>query len=76
MLFSEARESIFNFSFKLPAGFWLGPIVQVFLQVSNVWYPEFLFIQFHSATPKLLSKQTNSLFMFSFLLFVLSPFLT
>lgn len=56
---------ILDFSFQLPAESWLGPVVQVFLQVPNSCQPEFLFVQFPSAPPRLLSKQTNSLFMFS-----------
>lgn len=54
-----------HFPFQLPAESWLGLVVQVFLQVPNLCQPQFLFIQFHSAPARLLSKQTNSLFTFS-----------
>lgn len=48
----------------MPAESWLGSVLQVFLQLPNICQPEFLFIQLHSAPARLLSKQTNSLFMF------------
>lgn len=68
-VFWSHRVSIptLDFPFPLPAESWLGLVVQVFLQVPNICQPEFLFIQFHSAPARLLSKQTNSLFMFSVL---------
>lgn len=74
VVFWSQRVSIptLHFSFQLPAESCLGSVVQVFLQVPNICQPEFLFIQLHSAPARVLSKQTNSLFMFSVCTFTLA----